>query len=323
MLPNALATTVRNFYKPSWWQESAIPYAQTRLLNRYADTMRWKTADVMAADWDTLIVLDACRYDTFKQTTSLPGKLSTVTSAGSSTQEFLDQNFNDDSTHHDTVYVTANPMYRINDWVSTSFDNTFHAVADVWEDSWDEQLHTVTPDSMVEATLEAAERYPRKRLFIHFIQPHIPFIGPTGRNELSDQNSMEIARGRARGEWTDTRINVWDLLEEGELDRDTVWRAYVENLEVAVPHVETLLDTLKGRHVVTSDHGDLFGEYAWPFPFKLYGHPEGVRTPKLTTVPWQVVHEGPRREITSDPPETDHLEEDGAVSDRLRDLGYR
>lgn len=46
-----------------------------------------------------------------------------------------------------------------------------------------------------------------------------------------------------------------------------------------------------GTTVVTSDHGNHLGEFATPFPIRLYGHPEGIRTPELIRVPWLVVAE--------------------------------
>ena len=52
----------------------------------------------------------------------------------------------------------------------------------------------------------------------------------------------------------------------------------------------TLIESLDGKTVVTSDHGNLFGRRLWPIPLQKYGHPPGLRFPELIEVPW---HETP------------------------------
>ena len=67
-----------------------------------------------------------------------------------------------------------------------------------------------------------------------------------------------------------------------------IW-AYKENLRLVIPYVELLLHKLSGKTVVTSDHGELFGENVLKFiPIKVYGHGIG-RNPSLVTVPWWVI----------------------------------
>lgn len=47
---------------------------------------------VFDQDWDVLVILDACRYDAFREHASLPGRLQAVTSQGSVTPEWLHAN---------------------------------------------------------------------------------------------------------------------------------------------------------------------------------------------------------------------------------------
>ncbi|MFQ5885465.1 MAG: hypothetical protein ACE5IO_10250, partial [Thermoplasmata archaeon] len=49
---------------------------------------------------------------------------------------------------------------------------------------------------------------------------------------------------------------------------------------LALDWVMRLVQVLKGRVVITSDHGNLFGEYG------LFRHPRGLYLPELTQVPW-------------------------------------
>lgn len=261
--------------------------------------------DVFAADWDTLVVLDACRFDTFAAHHDLPGRLESRTSRGANTYEFLLGNF-DGRRLPETVYVTANPrFFRRREDVDTEF----HDVVNVWRDGWDERAGTVLPETTTDYALEAAAAYPEKRLAVHYMQPHFPFVGSdVETNEMLDEHNP----------------SVWDLVLSGELDGDAIRRAYVENLEVALPAVERLLDELDGRTVVTADHGNMLGEAASPIPVTEWGHPPGIHTEELLAVPWLVYESGERRRITADATGSADSKADGrVVADRLRQLGYR
>jgi hypothetical protein len=274
---------------------------------------------VMSADWDNLLILDGCRFDLFEQVNTVDGELHSRISSGSATPEFLDENFAGDD-YHDTVYVTANPMYRLQD-----LEGTFHAVVDVWEDHWDDELKTVLPDPMTAATREAHETYPNKRILSHFMQPHYPFVGRLGQS-LGEQSGWEFTYRRVTdgdGDGTSDAPNVWQLLEDGVVSTEDVWAAYRENLEIVLSYVEELVDDLEGRTVVTSDHGNMLGEFALPFPKRVYGHPRGIHTKELVKVPWLVIDGTTRKTVTAERPVSGRRgETSAAVSERLSDLGY-
>ena len=289
------------------------PRLAVRELNRVAhrrlNTWEYneRGIDVFAEDWDNLLILDACRYDMFERHHTLSGRLESRISRGAATKEFLRANFADrDLT--DTVYVTANPvLYRNRETVRPSL----HAWIDVWrEDGWDEEFRTVRPETMVEYGLRAAERYPHKRLIVHFIQPHFPFIGPTGQKHF---------------ELDSLTCPVWLHMSSEEFDvgDDVIWEAFVENLELTMPHVETRMEELDGKTVVTSDHGQLVGERVWPVPVRSYGHPFGIYVDELVEVPWLIDGDGQRRTIRAGEA-TGRRESvaDGTVTDRLEQLGY-
>lgn len=268
---------------------------------------RWTGNDnatsVMNEDWDNLIILDACRFDIFQSSWEGPGNLYSIISMGSNTPEWLTRTFTD--TYPDTVYVTGNPQVQAND-----IQGRFHDCVSVWESNWDEQLNTVHPKNMADETLAAADHFDNKRLISHWIQPHYPFIGRTG----SEIEQRTLTGDGTRQESTDTPT-VWEKLEQGNLDKTTVWRAYKENLEIALPELYRTIKALDGRTIVTSDHGNVFGRY------NLYGHPGAKFIEELVKVPWLIVG-GDRREI--------HAEEtsgyrvtDKKVKSRLEHLGYK
>lgn len=301
-----------------WWRKRFLTHVAGRYYRRFPPAGRSRVVD---REWDTLLLLDACRYDLFEETLRdhpLPGELSMRRSMESGTPGYLAENFAG-GTFHDVVYVTANP------YVDTELPpGTFHEVVPVWRDGWDEELATVTPERMAEAARQADAEHPDKRLVVHFNQPHTPFIG----EERIEGRGMANLRARAvGGERTTDARTPFERLGAGELDRETVWRAYRSNLERVLPVVESLLEEFEGLTAVTSDHGNALGERAWPFPVRVYGHPLGVLIPALIEVPWLAHRNGPRRETVAEPPVQSEGEEGGdgpgeEVRDRLRDLGY-
>jgi len=323
-----------NWYRPGWWAGSALPWAvdrgRERLEESYATLRRRRGIDVPAAEWDTLVVLDACRWDTFRAANSLDGHLRRVRSRGSATSEWLRENFYGRACH-DIVYVTANPMHRAGAWVAPDgvdagpdvLEGVFHDVIELWRDP-DEQLRTTRPGTVADAALEAAERYPDKRLLVHFMQPHYPFVGSFARENGIGQQQFDRVRHIAEtGETPDGSRTVWDRLRDGEYDRGTVERAYEENLRAAMPAVERVVDRLDGLTVVTSDHGNAMGERTALSGERLWGHPPGYQTPELTEVPWLVATPGAdRREVLAEPPATVDAGDQEAVEQRLADLGY-
>ncbi|CCQ37657.1 AlkP-core domain protein [Natronomonas moolapensis 8.8.11] len=306
---------------------AALGYAPIELNNLAFRSRYGSGTRVMDEKWDTLVVLDACRYDMFAdRAEAFAGRLDadcrleSRISLGSTSEEFLECNFAN-GTFHDTVYVNTNPyLPRLG-----LDDGTFHAVVDLLS-AWDDDRQTVHPETVVEAALDARDRFPNKRLIVHFMQPHYPFIGEVGR------------RIDARGWWADASAadpgsdggavdgdSVWQRLRNGDdLDIELVWRAYRENLDVALDHAETLLADLPGRTVLSADHGNLVGERFRPIPSRRkYGHPYGVYLPELVRVPWFVVESTDRPAIRADPPIEQRSPSETDVTDRLEALGYR
>lgn len=289
-----------------------------RLAHRRGGTRTENTdgIDIFDEDWDTLVVLDACRYDMFESTSKLNGSLSSRISKGSSTVEWLEANF-DGRDLRDTVYVTANPQLEQN---RARWDIQLHETINVWlDEGWDEKTGTVRAETMTEAALEAAEMFPNKRLIVHYMQPHYPFV-PADTD--FDKDHLEQIDGSGD---EPTSGNVWNQKFTGTLDisRTDLWSIYVENLEYVLEHVEQLLSELSGKTVVTSDHGNYVGERASPIPIREWGHPRGLYDEPLIKVPWLEYQQGDRREISAENSESEDDVQSETVSDRLQALGYR
>jgi len=265
--------------------------------------------NVLEEDWDNLIILDACRYDMFGQRVDLEGHLQARVSLGSTSQEFLEGNFADE-TAHDTVYISANP------YTTELPEDTFHDIQNLFISDWNSELETVHPEEVRKATIEAHSEYPQKRLIAHFMQPHYPFLGELGHDIDHRGFTEESVKGDADAK------NVWELVECGELSRSKVWEAYCENLEYVIEYVHYLLEDLTGKTVITADHGNLVGDRTFPIPVRGYDHPDGIHVKQLVKVPWFIPPHSTRRDITADPPvEVDRNTED--IESQLEALGYR
>jgi len=271
--------------------------------------------DIMSADWDNLILLDGCRFDLFEENNTLPGELRSVESRGSHTQEWVQANLLGRELR-DTVYVTASPILAWrHHWHDGEADQPFHDVIDIWHDSWDDDLGTVHPEQTTRAALDALREYPNKRILVHYMQPHYPFIGSDISGYIGKTYQDRNNEGR----------NIWGEIERGEIDvsHEELWAAYEENLDLTLPYVETCLKAFTGKTVVTADHGNLFGERAFPVPTTYWGHPKKMYLPELVKVPWLEHERTPRKTITAErsmSAETGTT--DGEISERLQDLGY-
>lgn len=269
-----------------------------------------RSIDAMSADWDNLIVLDAARFDYFEDVNTIDGSLQKEVSRGKKSWEFIKGNFVGRDLH-DTVYVTANPF-------STDIpEGTFHYIDHLHARKWDERIGTVQPEDVVEAAVEAHEQFPNKRLIIHYMQPHRPYLGETAeilRKRLDLQGYGEHNEG----------IQIWGAIKQGDVMIEEIRNAYTESLEISLESIEELLDQLSGKSVVTSDHGEMLGERVFPFTTRVWGHMEGFDTPTLREIPWLEIDFDERREIrTERPVESEGAElTDSEVSDRLEALGY-
>jgi len=283
----------KNWSDRMWWRHR-IGNRVNGAFNLNVHPGRGGSTYVSDAEWDLLIVLDGCRADLFEEVvdTDRFDSYRRVKSPGSKTPEWAVQNFGD-GTHADTVYIASNGQ------VSNALDPTFHRMIEVWQTTEDVPY----PEDITRAAKAAHRDYPDKRIIAHYLQPHRPFI---------------VSEDRFSEGFTD---NPWQALAVGDVDRDTVWDLYRRNLEVVVDDAFELAESIPGRVVVTSDHGNLVGERTWPVPIKMYGHPGGIRHPGLIDVPWGVIESDERPTITaSDVGEID-ADEDG-VQEHLADLGY-
>jgi hypothetical protein len=264
---------------------------------------------VVEADWDLLVVLDACRADLWAEVVDhgdeLPVGSSRIAPGGTST-EWLDAVFGREPAELANIgYVTANP------YSATHVDGSRLAhLEEVWRTRWDDGAGTVEPRAVTDAAVRAARGPDPDRLIVHYMQPHFPSLA----DDRDDGVDLE-----AFG--TET-LSVWEDLRFGRRTRSDVWRAYRENLEVVLEDVRLLLSNVDAdRAVITADHGNAMGERS------IYGHAEGLAHRPLREVPWAVTAATDRHtyqpEAAPDAEATGEGVSDAEVTARLRELGYR
>jgi hypothetical protein len=177
----------------------------------------------------------------------------------------------------------------------------FYDIYPLYNTEWDEDIGTVPPEKTTKIAEKAHQEHPDKKVIVHYMQPHMPFLGKT------DFGSV-LAWGGS-------------YYPAENFDIDCFKRAYRENVRIAISAVESLLHSISGKIIITSDHGELLGERQSPIPVRVFDHTGSLRVRELVEVPWFVTSNGPRRETTSDSPKTKIHSSD--MDDQLEALGYR
>jgi hypothetical protein len=257
--------------------------------------------NVYEREWDVLLILDACRYDMYER---VVGPSEHVWSIGSASQEWLANTFTPEYRDEmaRTAYVTGNPYSR-----SLLDAADFGLLDEVWTYAWDDERGTIPAPQIRDRTVTVARGGEYDRVIAHFMQPHLPFIGGEhrmGRMDLDTFGDHDEPGG------------VWRDAEFARVDDERLWAAYDDNLRYVFEAVETILESVDGRVVVTADHGNAAGEWG------MWGHRSGVPHPKLRRVPWdvrQATDTGEFEPETYDRPSGDVTVD---TERRLADLGY-
>lgn len=301
------------------YKEVGRLWEQVRFESTHPDAV-----DVMAQDWDYLLVLDACRYDVFEEVNWIDGELTSVISAGSHSEEFCEANF-EGKTFYDTVYVTANAFgARIGDGVFHDLVYTGEEINDDFV-GWHAFSERMEPETVYDATLDAVERYPNKRVIAHFMQPHTPYFGERAseiRERVADDGLVVRSRQPEKVQQysldeENVVISLKEAAERGYVSHEEIREVYVENLRLVLEHVESLVSKLDGKIVITSDHGEYLGEAG-----KL-GHPKYSYGEAVREIPWLTIDSDTRPKIVAgeSTKRSDVAAEE--IEEHLKDLGYR
>ncbi|WP_148416287.1 hypothetical protein [Haloferax sp. KTX1] len=318
-------------------------------LIRRVSRLNYNPTSIWDQEWDILIVLDACRLDLLQSVEDdyqFLDEQYSLTSVASSTTGWVEKSFDTKYEEElaDTAYVTGNPnsirafpyefpeQCKCGTDIEPSYQAVFHegketcpsceqiidgerqvpvkVLHEVWRNSWDNSIGTIQPRPITDAAISTARSTDCDSLIVHYMQPHHPFIPAPNL----DQGSYIAPNDEERKKQSRT---IWEQLRTGDVDKETTWREYRNNLQYVLDDVKILLENVDAEvAVITADHGNAIGEYG------IYGHPPGTPINPIVTVPWY-------KTIATDtgrysPVETDKNGDvtSQEVTDRLRDLGY-
>jgi len=272
------------------------------------------------SDWDYCFVLDACRYDVFSDVYGdyFDGTLEKRRSLGSSTPEWATRTLTGDLdmayfSGNPFINSLGIPLNELKwgascDYEWTATDNLAEII-DVWQEGWDDSLGTVPPDSLRESFFEHRDAVQRReRTVLHYMQPHAPFLGrgdgrkltmiregikQQGEGDADDGDSLLSPVGKRVRPVVESVLEGSSLAMKAglmlELDtasvlsngtRETVMEHHEENLRIALESIAEFVDELEGTVVITSDHGEAFGEQG------VWEHHIETHIPPLIEVPW-------------------------------------
>jgi hypothetical protein len=262
---------------------------------------------IWSQNWDVCLILDGCRYDTWK-TVSERGR--PAWSVAGTSLEWIERTFAEEYEEYisQTGYVTANP----NTDRTELLEGRCAYIDELWRDQWNNNAKmTVSP---VDTTDRGIYAWLRRgdigfdNLIVHYMQPHAPF------RSLGE-----------RGGWgpsTKGNESIWNQLRDGRITQEALTEAYVDNLRWVLQEIKRWERQTTADLLVTSDHGNAMGELGE------YGHKqENTGNPAVRRVPLALI-EGTGKNIDAEainppgnPPATDQ-NMDVVVEERLRGFGY-
>ncbi|WP_434530810.1 hypothetical protein ACODNH_18880 [Haloarcula sp. NS06] len=280
--------------------------------------------DIFDREWDVLLILDTCRADAMDQVASEYEFLdsgTTVWSRGSATREWVAHTFTTENIDEirNTALVTANPTSRWGlrheaepNWPEfskrfTNWDTVephhFCEFDEVWRYGPKNPFSgTVMPYAVTDRAISTWRSTRASRMIVHYLPPHIPY----GARSVKQNRPLN-----------DIENDPWNALKSGT-SKEQVWNAYIEELVFGLESVETIITDIDAdKIVITSDHGESFGE------FGIYAHPM-LPLPQLRKVPWvETTGQGQNEYTTHIEPTTVDGNTEQKVEKQLEMLGYR
>ena len=211
-------------------------------------------------EWDYAIVLDSCRYDIFKQYNDINGKLSKIISPGSHTIDWIKKCMI--KPYQNTILLSSSPHFSPQKLKQYKVDKCFYKIQPLWDYRYDDELETIPPNNFKEPFYVTKQLNPDKRIILWLMQPHRPFIN--GDTSWSDYHRLKDEKGQDATQKT--------------IDKSI--HGYINNLNIALLTIKSLLPKMKGKVIITADHGNLFGEYG------IFLHPRMIYVPELVEVPY-------------------------------------
>jgi hypothetical protein len=262
-------------------------------------------------DWDVLLVIDACRYDYFKNMHKEffgdIGKLEMAKSPATWTGAWMVEIFHN-KPMKDAIFISSHK------WINSKgpsdekvrifserlkygkmirqFDakDYFKDVIDAWEFGYDEKIKGICPYVVTNETIKAIDKNHNHRVITKYWQVHDPYMYYSKEqsvkkagfenvyaflgNLISDEMITHIRRYLGR-----SPMNVFSLYYI-KYGKEGIIKGYVEDLKITLKCIKRIVDRYPDKNIaITSDHGEHMGEDG------RFGH--GGRLDKeIIEVPW-------------------------------------
>jgi len=191
-----------------------------------------------------IAILDACqpqRLYRFSRLEGITKQFKLVLSEGTNTHEWFRRTFTEPI---DCIYISANPYISSKGMHRKSVKGM--RIIDAWEFLWNEEHKTVLPWTLY-SYYRAIRPLTKKRIFIHFIQPHFPPID--SKYDLWEDARRENLGLKKQGKKYPTMREAAQIL-----GREAVIKMHEKNLIAVL----SCLQNFDG--IITSDHGEFLGE---------------------------------------------------------------
>lgn len=275
-----------------------------------------KPQNFLEEDWDHAIIFDSARFDVFEKVYEdyFDGSLEKRKSKGSATPEWAHKVL---EGRHNINWYSANPFINgkrkpLSEASTANYDTVpsrhIAQIIDLWDEAWDEKDGTVKPADVNEQFFKKRSNLADRRNVIHYMQPHVPFLG-RGKGRLNGQIQKTFSSVKKKGlasdlaeglidsvpsvvqkvENTETgmKLGLYSSLDVSSLvkviagdSREKLMQYHEDSMRKAMEKASKLAEELDGDVVVTSDHGDAFGEQG------VWGHHVETHIEPLVEVPW-------------------------------------
>jgi len=172
------------------------------------------------------------------------------------------------------------------------------------------EYSTLHPKVTYDYACDAIKDYPNKRIIVSFRQVHEPYIGWLEKGMVKDEQQtwrrgnsifkkfkrlvyINVLQKILTSEQIWTIIDKFGLPSNGSVGKvwvkkgwDEVRKGYIDDLILVLEYIKKIANKYPNKKIaVTSDHGELLGEYG------RFGHSTNRRYKEIIEVPWFVIND--------------------------------
>lgn len=258
----------------------------SKLRSKYQYLVEGEKRDFLDdTDWNLCVLIDSCRYDVFEEEYRsyfrTKPRVKRAVSGATCTREFMQKHLN--RPYIDIVFV--NHAVSIGFWIPNT---KFFKLVDVWKTHWDyERWGTIMPWDMTNVTKEMIKEYPKKRILLHYVQAHPPylydFLEKYNKIKFTPERCFELkSKGKKESRnWKSFYQGVmrkylgyertWKLLKRLHIEPDDYYgkiytdfgydvlkEGYRYNVALVLFEIKRLLKDYEGEVLITADHSQTF-----------------------------------------------------------------